>query len=355
MRTLILALKQKRRITAFDITLFMRQFATLLTAGIPILRCCEMLENSQIKIAMRLLIYSIKRDLLSGKDVYSSLCSHPRYFDALTCQLISIGEHTGKLDITLQMIAYEHEKQLVLTKRIKQALFYPCIICITALLVTLSMFLFVIPRFAELFADTNVPLPALTLWLFCLSRIFSEHTILLFSPLFPVLLLFIPHPISHLLKNKLLLYFIKLPLLKQFLQKITLLRFARHLAMTFTAGIPIMDSLKLIMHSHTNLEFSHTMIELRSKMNSGLQLHQAMQSLPYFPDLMIQMVKTGEESGSLDALLNKTAVFFESDIDELVSQFVRLLEPLIMLVLGVLIGGLIIGMYLPIFKLGSVI
>src|SRR5579872_5667623 len=128
----MLALKQKRRITSFDITLFLRQFATLLTAGIPMLHCCEMLEKSQIKIAMRLLIYSIKRELLSGKDFYSSLRCHERYFDTLTCQLIKIGEHTGKLDITLQMIADEHEKQMVFSKRIKQALFYPCIISIAA-------------------------------------------------------------------------------------------------------------------------------------------------------------------------------------------------------------------------------
>lgn len=340
-------LKQKSRITSFDITIFLRQFATLLTAGIPILRCCEMLEKSQVKISMRVLIYSIKRELLSGKDLYSSLYYHQQYFDALTCQLIKIGEHTGKLDITLQMIADEHEKQLAFVKRIKQALFYPCIISVMALVITTSMFLFVIPRFAELFTDTHVPLPTLTLWLFSLSLMLKKHCILLFLPAIFILLILIK-------KNILLRYFSKLPLIHPFLQKIILARFARHLAMTFSAGIPVMSALKLMMHSHTSMEFTQAIIHLRTRMNTGLQLHQAMQTLPYFPDLMVQMVKMGEESGSLDTLLIKIADFFESDIEQLVSQFSQLLEPLIMLILGVLIGGLIIGMYLPIFKLGSV-
>lgn len=351
MKQILLRFKQNRRITAFDIAVFFRQFATLLSAGIPILQCCEMLEKSQVKTALRLLIYAIRRELLSGKDLYSSLHIHNRYFTEIICQLIKIGEHTGKLDMTLNMIAEDYEKQLAFKKRIHQALFYPCMITITALLVTVSMFLFVVPRFAELFSGTHVQLPALTRWIFFLSAMLEQHIYVLFFPI----LLFLPQLWSRQWKQQVLRRLTQLPVIKPLRQKIILAKFARNLAMTFSAGIPITDGLKLTMQTDNHIEFTHTMIRLRGKINSGMHLHQAMQSLPYFPDLMIQMVKIGEESGLLDHLLLKVAGFFESDIDGLLNQSSRLLEPLIMLVLGVLIGGLVIGMYLPIFKLGSVL
>jgi len=347
------SLWKKRRITTFDITLFFRQFATLLTAGVPLLHGCDLLEKSQEKKAMQDLIHSIKHELLSGKDFYFSLIYHEQYFDPLTCQLIKIGEHTGKLDTTLQTIADEKEKQHFFKKQIKQTLFYPCIISISAFVITISLFLFVIPRFAELFADSHIALPTLTVWLFFLSAKLNQYWILLFLPFIPIVLIFIPHPSLQMLKDILLHRINKLPLIRSFLQKILLARFARNLAITFAAGIPIMDSLTLL--TQPPREFSHAIMHLRNHIHSGLQLHQAMQSSSYFPDLMVQMVKIGEESGSLDALLLNVARWFESDIHHLIRQFCELLEPLIMLVLGVLIGGLIIGMYLPIFKLGSVL
>lgn len=348
-------IKQNQRIKSIDISFFLRQFATLLTAGIPILNCLDILEKSQIKISMRILLYSIKRELLSGKDVYSSLRTQEKYFDEFTCQLIKIGESTGKLDITLQMIADEHEKQLGFIKRIKQALFYPCIIFITAILVTLTLMLFVIPRFAELFADTSISLPALTRGLFFISDILNQQIYLLFIPLLFLPGFFLPDKYSLPLKKAFRSRISKLPFIYSFLQKILLARFARHLAMTFSAGIPITEALKLLMHSPKYPEFMTSVFHLRSKIQTGIPLYQGMQSLSYFPDIMIQMVKIGEESGALDQMLIKVAGFFEADIDQLTSQFSRLLEPLIMLILGVVIGGLIIGLYLPIFKLGSIL
>jgi type IV pilus assembly protein PilC len=338
-------IKKHRKINSTDITFFLRQFAILIIAGIPILKCLSLLEQSQNKIAMRLLLFSIRRELLSGKEVYASLHVHKKYFDELTCQLIKIGEHTGKLDITLNMIADEHEKRLAFVKRIQQALFYPCLITIAATLVTISLFLFVIPRFAELFADSHVALPALTRLLFFLSAQLNQH-------MYYLLLFAIPLLIFSLQKKSLLLTLRKLPVIRTISQKILLARFAKHLAITFAAGIPIIDALKLLAHSPSHPEFAQAIFHLRSKINAGFYLHQAMQTSSLFPDLMIQMVKTGEESGALDQLLFKLAGFFEADIDQMLNQFNRLLEPLIMLVLGVLIGGLIIGMYLPIFKLG---
>lgn len=349
----LLKIKQKRRINALDITVFLRQLATLVTAGIPLLHCFEILEKSQVKIALRLLIFTIKRELLSGKNLHACLQHHPQYFEVITCQLIKIGEHAGKLDITLNMIAEEHEKFVAFKKRIKQALLYPCIIAVTSLIVTLSMFLFVIPRFAELFADTHISLPPLTRFLFYLSAILQQYNYVLCLPFIFITFIFLPAKQSVQLKKAILKKILKLPLIQPMMQKMLLARLARNLAMTFSAGISITDALTLMMNSNANQEFSHVMMKLRAKINSGLQLHQAMQSLSYFPDLMIQMVKIGEESGLLDHLLNKIAGFFESDINHVLSQLNQLLEPLIMLVLGVLIGGLVIAMYLPIFKLGS--
>ncbi len=338
-------IKKRRKINPTDITFFLRQFAILLTAGIPILKCLSLLEQSQNKIAMRLLLFSIRRELLSGKEVYASLRLHAHYFNELTCQLIRIGEHTGKLDMTLNMIAEEHEKQLAFMKRIQQALFYPCLITIAAILVTISLFLFVIPRFAELFADSHVALPALTRFLFFLSSQLQQHIYFLLFPVIPVVIFLF-------YKKQFFFTLCKLPIINTLAQKILLARFAKHLAITFAAGIPIIDALKLLAHSPSHPEFAQAIFHLRSKINAGFYLHQAMQTSSLFPDLMIQMVKTGEESGALDQLLFKLAGFFEADIDQMLNQFNRLLEPLIMLVLGVLIGGLIIGMYLPIFKLG---
>jgi type IV pilus assembly protein PilC len=352
---LSLLVKQNRKITSFDVSIFLRQLATLISAGIPIIKSFEILEKSQLKISFRLLIFSIKREILSGKDLFSSLHQHQRYFDELTCQLIKIGEHTGKLETILLMIADTKEKNLMLKKRVSYALLYPCIITITAVLVTLSMLIFVIPQFAILFSDTHIQLPTLTRCIFFLSLQIQHHWIMLFSPLLLSLCIFMPVTWFDKLKKYLSDHIIKLPLIHPFLLKITLARFARTLAMTFAAGMPITSALKLLMHAGHPREFTYLIVKLHSNITSGLQLHQAMGALPYFPDLMTQMVKIGEESGMLDQLLNKVASFFEADIDQTINHFSQLLEPLIMLMLGVLIGGLVIGMYLPIFKLGNVL
>lgn len=344
---------QNQRVNAFDITVFLRQFATLISAGIPIIQSCDILEKSQEKRALRLLIYSIKRDILSGHNLYSSLKSHPTYFDLLTCHLVQIGEHTGQLEMMLITIANYQEKNLAFKKKVKQALFYPCIITLTALMVTFSMFIFVIPRFAELFHDMQDTLPLLTVCLFYLSDKLQQYVFLWLACTFFSIVIFIYAMRTTNAQRYLQQIIAQLPLIKPCLHKITLARFARNLAITFAAGIPITDALKLAANTNNNIEFTRIIAELRSKISSGLQLHHAMLASNFFPVLMIQMVKIGEESGMFELMLDKIADFFESDIEQLIGRLNHLLEPLIMLVLGVLIGGLVIGMYLPIFKLGS--
>ncbi|MBX3709669.1 MAG: type II secretion system F family protein [Gammaproteobacteria bacterium] len=348
-------IKQKKHITDFDITIFLRQLATLTAAGVPIVKSFEILEKSQDKINLRLLIYSLRKEILTGRDLYSSLRSYSHYFDEITCQLIKVGEHTGKIEAMLTMIADNKEKNLTTKNRLKQALFYPCIIVTIAIAVTGSMFIFIIPRFAELFSNANIQLPYFTIWLFYLATESHNHIYIIMMPIFFLLLLFLPVKISLHVKQSILKHLARFPLIRQYGQKIIYARFARTLAMTFAAGLPISEALKLTTYTCNDPVFISNMVKLRSTVNSGLQLYQAMQNLSYFPDLMVQMVKIGEESGMLEHLLNKIASIFESDIDHFIRQFSQLLEPLIMVVLGVLIGGLVIGMYLPIFKLGSIL
>ncbi len=345
--------KQTQHITTLDITLFLRQLATLIIAGVPLIQSCDLLEKSQVKIAVRLLIYSIKREMLNGKAFFYSLRCHRHYFDELTCQLVNIAEHTGKLEIMLGIIADQQEKNLALKKKIKQALFYPCMMTLTALIITISMLIFVIPRFAELFHDTQITLPLLTIVIFYLSQQLQQH-ILLFAIVFVLTgLLCLYSPMSIRFKQKMTQWMNQTPPLRYLLHKILLARFARNLAVTFAAGIPIHEALTLASHGSGNAEFDQTVLKMRQHLNAGHPLYHAMESLHYFPDLVIQMIKIGEESGMLVLMLNKLADFFEADIEQLIIQLHQLLEPLIMLVLGVLIGGLVIGMYLPIFKLGS--
>lgn len=342
------ALKKNRRITSFDIIIFLRQLATLIAAGIPIIKSFEILENGQVKTTLRLLIFTIKREILSGKDLFSSICQHSRYFDNMTCQLIKIGENTGKLDIILGQIAEAKEKNSILKKRAQQALIYPLFIIITAILVTFSMLYFVIPQFIELFETSKIQLPMLTRLIFYCSSVLHHYIFIIFLPL-----IMIPLIMNNKMKRNLKHLILKLPIIHSIVLKITFAKFARNLAMTFSAGMTIPDSLVLLVHVNQPQEFIHATLKLRHHITSGLQLHQAMSALPLFPDLMIQMVRIGEESGSLEHLLNKIACFFEADIENIINQLNLLLEPLIMLVLGVLIGGLVIGMYLPIFKLGN--
>lgn len=324
--------------------------ATLIAAGVPILQSCELLEKSQTKPSFRLLIYAIKREMLSGKDFFYCLRPHYPYFDELTCQLVKIGEHTGKLDMMLDLIANQQEKILAFKKRIKQALFYPCMVSLTAIIVTCSMFIFIIPRFADLFKEAQVSLPFLTQCIFYFSAQLQQHFFLLTLAVIATIFAVFHPAFSSYLKHAIIIRF---PPIKRCLQKIVLARFVRNFAMTFAAGMPIHEALRLSSEASGNTEFNRLIEQLRRAINSGLPLYQAMDTLNYFPALMIQMIKIGEESGMLVAMLNKVADFFEADINQWINHLNQLLEPLIMLGLGVLIGGLVIGMYLPIFKLGN--
>ena len=345
-------LQYDTRIKPFEITLFFRQFATLISANLPIMQCCDILETSQDKPGVRLLVQQIKRGLCAGKTLSSILSQHSGYFNEFICQLIRIGEQTGKLDLMLLTIADHLEKNLVITRKIKQALFYPSIILVTGIALVLCMFIFVIPLFAELFEQSNATLPPLTSALFYLSA----HAM----PFFGSLLIIVSCAVGLLkYKNGKHFHFLvkivvqKIPLLNKCQEKIILARFTRNLAITFDAGIPIIDALRLTANACQQRHFIIVIHQVITNINTGIQLHRALAMHALFPALMIQMIKVGEQSGTLVHMLQKITEFFEADIEQLFGRLTQLLEPLIMLVLGALIGGLVVGMYLPIFKLGS--
>lgn len=346
-------IKQRRKITPFDIVVFFRQFATLIASGIPITQSCDILEKSQEKIDLRLLIYSIKRELLAGKNLYHSLKQHALYFDELICQLVIIGEYTGKLDVMLHTIADYQEKNFQFKKKIKQALLYPCMMTLVAIVVTVAMLIFVVPRFAELFHDISDKLPLLTLWIFNLSFQLQHYGRIIFIAILILGGCLFHRKWSIFIKQYLLRLCVLIPLVRAYVHKIILARFFRNLAITFAGGIPIIEALKLAA-PNVNLAFSRTIIKLRNKIHAGHTLHSAMAMFPEFSNLVIQMIKIGEETGALEHMLDKLADFFESEIDQQISLLNQLLEPLLIIMLGVLIGGLVIGMYLPLFKLGYI-
>lgn len=344
---------RQRSITAFDIVIFLRQFATLIATGIPIMKSCHILEKSQHKKTMKTLIHQFKQEIAAGKNLYTCFTSYPQYFDELTCQMIYIGEQTGKLESLLLNIATHHEKQLLFKRKIKQALFYPSLIMVTAMMVCFCMIIFIIPKFAELFHDMQNKLPSITRYVFAISLQIKNNLFILF--IVTVSLIFCIYITRQQTKLTFFLIIKQMPIVKSIARKITLLRFCRNLAISFSAGIPISKALQLSAHTNHDQEFSTIIAKLRSKIHAGFELNQAMETMIYFPSLMIEMIKIGEESGLLDQMLHKVADFFEADIDQFTNTLSQTLEPLIILILGVLIGGLVIAMYLPIFKLGNII
>lgn len=353
-RTLITRYRERvQNISDFDIALFFRQLSTLLCAGIPIVQCCELLQVSQEKIAVSLLIRNLKKEIESGKYFFHALKKFPHCFNSFTCHLVHAGEQSGTLENILKRIAHDKEQSLKLKNQIKKALFYPSFIFCIALCITLFMIIIIIPRFAELFESMHSKLPIFTQGIIFISECIKDNLIYL------SLLISFTAFFCFSFKTKLKYYFdpllLKIPFIKNILQKIILIRMTRALAITFGAGIPITDCLKMIEKLSRNLEYMKALKKIQMQISSGKQLYAALQTFALFPPMMVQMIKIGEDAGKLEFMLEKIADIYESDIEQLVNYLSDLLEPLIMVILGVLIGGLVIAMYLPIFKLGTII
>lgn len=335
-----------------NVAVFMRQLAVMLAAGIPLARCFEILESAQDSNEIRTGMYKIRKMLLAGHTLSDSLAAEPQWFDTITLNIIRLGEQTGCLDIILNNLAAHQEYQDSLRRSIRQALFYPVILFITAMTLSTCMFIYVIPSFAELFKDIDKPLPLLTQSLFYISSVMRS---LLPACLLPVFAL---PALSFTVRGKRMSasmrrHIIALPPINSILRAAELIQLIRNLSLALSSGITILDALKLSGSVCSNTEITSAARKLRASLSSGINLYQAMEPHTVFPVLLRQMVKSGEESGCLDKMLDKSANILEAQLQERIFHFIQLLEPLIMCVLGVLIGGLVIGLYLPVFNLGS--
>lgn len=344
------------KITTKDITVFSRQLATMMSSGVPLVQSFEIVGRGHENKAMQALILSIKSDIEAGGALTEALGKHPKYFNELFVNLIQAGEHAGILEDILHKLATYMEKTEALKSKIKGALFYPIAVIVVAFVITCILMIFVIPQFEDLFSGFGADLPALTRVVIDMSNWFQEKWLLM--------LLVIGGTIGGLwnLKKRSLKFAhyldrvaLKLPVIGDILNKSAIARFARTLSTMFAAGTPLVEAMTSVAGACGNIVYYEAVMKMRDEIATGTQLQVAMRDTNLFPNMVVQMVAIGEESGALDSMLGKVADWYEQEVDDAVDALTSLLEPLIMAVLGVVIGGLVIAMYLPIFKMGQVV
>jgi type IV pilus assembly protein PilC len=348
--------KKRGKVTAYDIAIFSRQLATMLTAGIPLVQAFEIVGGGHDNPAMQKLIFGIKADLEAGTALAEALSRHPLYFDDLYVNLVTAGEQAGALDTLLDKVATYKEKTEDIKKKIKKALFYPAAVLVVAVIVTIILLIFVIPQFESLFKGFGADLPAFTRMVIDLSKFVQTKGWLLALVGGGGISFYIytrkrSEKLRE-LEDRLLL---KLPIVGNIIEKAAVARFARTLSTMFSAGVPLVEALESVAGATGNVVYEKAVLSMRDEVSTGQRLQRAMENTGIFPNMVIQMIAVGEESGSLDDMSSKVADFYEADVDAAVDSMSSLLEPLIMAILGVLVGGLVIAMYLPIFKLGSVV
>lgn len=339
-----------------DISLFTRQMATMMKAGVPLVQSFDIVGEGADKESLRELINAIRDDVASGLSFGGSLRKHPKYFDDLFCSLVEAGEQAGALETMLDRIATYKEKTETLKAKIKKALTYPIAVIVVAIIVTGILLVKVVPVFAETFNNFGGELPAFTLFVMSISdaaqqwwTIWLAGVIALF---FGIREMRRRSPAFEAAIDK---YSLKVPIVGNILYQAIVARFARTLSTTFAAGVPLVDALNSVAGASGNAVYRKAIHKVRDDVTTGIQLHIALRATQKFPVLLLQMASIGEESGALDEMLEKAALHYEEAVDNAVDNLTTLLEPLIMSVLGVLVGGLLIAMYLPIFKLGAVI
>lgn len=346
--------KRPKKICSQDITLFSRQIATMLNSGIPLVQALTLLIQTQTH--MRTLLSHIKTDLESGSTLAEALQRHPKYFNGLFYHLIYAGEQSGTLDTLLLRIASYREKMASLKAKIKKALFYPAAVIFVAILVTAILLIFVVPQFETLFKSFGAELPALTQGIIYTSRFITRYG---WIGIFIVLACGIGSYFLYRRHTGFIQWtdqtLLRIPVIGNILKKAIIARFARTFSTTFAAGLPLVDALQSAAHITHNIIFTKAILSVKSHISTGQSLQYALQTNPLFPPMIIQMVAIGEESGTLDIMLNKAADIYEEEVDRAVDTLSSSIEPAILIILGVLVGGLVIAIYLPIFQLGNVI
>ena len=343
-------------ITPGDIAIFSRQLSTMLAAGIPLVQAFEIVGQGHENAAMQKLILAVKTDVEGGSALAEALAKHPLYFDDLFVNLVAAGEQAGALEGLLDKIATYKEKTEEIKKKIKKALTYPAAVVVVAFVVTIILLIFVIPAFEDLFKGFGADLPAFTRMVVDLSVfVRTQGWMLAIVAGGIVYTFFYFKKRSRTMRHFLDRLSLKLPIVGPILQKASIARYARTLSTMFSAGVPLVEALESVAGATGNIVYEIGVLQMRDEVATGQRLQQAMENTNLFPNMVIQMIAVGEESGSLDEMSSKVADFYENDVDNAVDNLSSLLEPMIMAILGVLVGGLVIAMYLPIFKMGSVI
>lgn len=345
-----------KKIKPMDIALFTRQMATMMKAGVPLLQSFDIISEGVENPNMRTLVDEVKQDVAAGNSFASALRKRPLYFDDLYCNLVESGEQSGALENLLDRVATYKEKTEALKAKIKKAMTYPMAVLVVAFIVTAILLIKVVPQFEEVFAGFGAELPAFTQMVVGLSRWVQEWWWLVIGVIFAAVFTFQnSYKRSEKLRDNMDRALLKAPIIGDILYKAVIARYARTLATTFAAGVPLVDALDSVAGATGNVVFRNAVHRIKQDVSSGVQLNFAMRTTDVFPSMAVQMTAIGEESGSLDEMLDKVASFYEAEVDNAVDNLTTLMEPLIMAVLGVLVGGLIIAMYLPIFTLGSVV
>lgn len=346
----------KKKIKAQDIAIFTRQMATMMKAGVPLVQSFEIVADGLENPALKTLVLEIREDVASGNGFAVSLAKHPKYFDELFCNLVESGEQSGALETMLDRIATYKEKTEQMKAKIKKALTYPIAVVVVAIVVTGILLVKVVPQFAETFSSFGADLPAFTLFVLGISETVQSWWFVIMVGMIAAVFGFIEakkrsRPFSKFVDK----YVLYLPIIGKIMYESIVARFARTLSTTFAAGVPLIDALESVAGATGNIIYEEATLRIRDDVATGIQLHTAMRSVDMFPSMLLQMTAIGEESGSLDEMLDKVAQFYEESVDNLVDNLTTLLEPMIMAVLGILVGGLMVAMYLPIFQIGQAI
>ena len=347
---------RKRRITQEDITVFTRQLATMMKAGLPLMQAFEIVARGHSNPSMTEMLMQVRSDVEQGSALGKSFSKYPKYFDRFYCNLVSAGESGGVLENLLDKLAVYKEKTQAIKKKVKTALTYPIAIIVVAIALIFIMMMFVLPAFKEVYANMGAELPRLTQLVMNLSDLFVDYgwimIILLIVSAFGLYKL---HEKSPTFQKRIDALILRLPVFGTIVRKATIARWARTTSTLFAAGVPLVEVLDSVAGASGNILYEEATQDIRAKVTQGLSLTSSMQSTDMFPNMVIQMAAIGEESGSLDDMLNKAAEFYEDEVDNSVSRLSALMEPIIMVVLGSLIGILLIAMYLPLFNLGNVV
>lgn len=348
--------KGAEKINAQDICVVSRQIATMLSAGVTIIQTIEMIAQGHAKASMRKMLGEVANEVKAGNPLSSALRKHPQHFEDLYCDLVETGEQSGALETIYDRIATYKEKAEALKSKIKKAMFYPIAVVTVAFIVTTILLLFVVPQFEEIFSSFGAELPAFTQMVIGMSRFLQDYGIFIAAGLFAAGVLFArQYKKSAKLRDYLDAKLLKVPVIGEILKKASIARFTRTLATTFAAGVPLIGALESAAGAAGNAIFREAILFMRKEVSGGTQMNTAMRATEVFPDMVTQMVAIGEESGSVEDMLSKVATIYEREVDDMVDGLTALLEPMIMAVLGVVIGGLIVAMYLPIFEMGNVV